>query len=152
MSRSSAPSRRLDRTRRVARLMDSSARVPGTRFRFGLDPLVGLVPLVGDGAATLASLYVVYEAARAGVPASTLLRMLLNVGVDFLLGSVPLVGDLFDATWKANERNVALFEARLAAGGGDRRFLLAVVAGLAIAVAAVVAAVAVGVWWLVGLL
>lgn len=132
--------------------MDSSARVPGTRFRVGLDPLVGLLPVVGDGATTLVSLYVLYEAARAGVPASTLLRMLLNVGVDFLLGSVPLVGDLFDAAWKANERNVALFETRLDADGGDRRFLLAVVAGLALAVAAVVAAVALAAWWLAGLL
>jgi hypothetical protein len=123
----------LERVRSLSRLLDNAVRVPGTDYRIGLDPLVGLLPVVGDVPTTAASAYVVLEAARLGVPRETLARMALNLAVDAVFGSIPLVGDLFDAVWKANARNVALLEARLDepdAGSADRRYLLAAGVGL----------------------
>jgi len=101
------------RSRTVSTLMDEAVRLPGTGFRVGIDPLLGLVPFGGDTVAFVLSLYPVVEAARLGLPRTTLARMLLNVGIDFLVGSVPVLGTLFDAVWKANERNVRLLERHL---------------------------------------
>jgi hypothetical protein len=104
---------RLRRIRRLATLLDSAIGIPGTRFRFGLDSLLGLVPAAGDAVTALLSAYVVYEAARLGVSKATLGRMLLNVAVDLGLGSIPVAGDAFDFLYKANQRNVRLLEAEL---------------------------------------
>jgi len=102
------------RMRRVARLLDGAVDLPVVG-RVGLDPLVGLLPVAGDAAVAAVSLYVVAEAARQGVRPRTLARMLANVAVDVGAGSVPVAGDLFDAVWRANERNVDLAVAELAA-------------------------------------
>jgi hypothetical protein len=96
------------RMRFVARLLDDSVRVPGTRLRVGLDPILGVVPGAGDAIAAALSIYIVLESARLGVPFLTLLRMVANVSLDFAVGSVPLLGTLFDAVWKANRRNLRL--------------------------------------------
>lgn len=93
---------------RLAWWLDSAIGVPGTRFRIGLDALIGLVPGVGDLVGAALSAYIVAAAARRGIPGSVLLRMALNVGVDAVVGAVPILGDIFDAAWKANQRNVAL--------------------------------------------
>lgn len=100
----------LRRSRSVARLLDEAVRVPGTDRRVGLDPMLGLLPLGGDAIGALLSLYVVVEAYRIGAPKGVLVRMLANLVADFLIGIVPVVGDIFDAVWKANTRNVALLE------------------------------------------
>lgn len=92
----------------AATLLDDGFRVPGTDFKFGLDPILGVVPFAGDTVATLLSLYIVLEAARAGVSKLTVARMLGNLAVDYAGGWVPVLGDLFDAYWKANRRNVTL--------------------------------------------
>jgi hypothetical protein len=103
------PDRRsIERLRQLAYLLDDRFRIPGTKYRIGLDGLIGLVPGLGDAATTLLSLYIVLEARRLGVPVTKLGRMGLNVGLDAVLGAVPLVGDLFDVAWKANRRNLAL--------------------------------------------
>jgi hypothetical protein len=106
------PSDGLDR---LAWWLDSSIAVPGTRFRIGLDALIGLVPGIGDLVGTALSAYIVAAAARRGLPGSVLLRMALNVGVEAIVGIVPIAGDLFDAAWKANQRNVALLRQYAAA-------------------------------------
>jgi hypothetical protein len=98
----------------VAWLLDDSIRIPSTDRRIGLDPLVGLLPVSGDLAAAALSLYVVAESALAGVSRSTLAMMLVNIAVDTGAGSVPVLGDLFDAGWKANKRNVELAVSDLA--------------------------------------
>jgi len=100
----------LQRARKIARMLDSAVAIPGTDFRIGLDPILGLLPGVGDIAGGALSAYIVLIAGRAGVPASVLLRMVVNVAVDTLIGGVPLLGDLFDAGWKSNMRNVSLLE------------------------------------------
>ena len=97
-----------DDLERLAWWLDSSIVVPGTRFRVGLDALIGLIPGVGDLIGAALSAYIVAAAARRGLPRSVLLRMALNVGLEALVGVVPILGDLFDAAWKANQRNVAL--------------------------------------------
>jgi hypothetical protein len=98
----------LERMDAAATLLDDGLRVPGTDFRFGLDPLLGILPVAGDTVATVLSLYIVLEAARAGVSKLTLARMGLNLTVDYATGLIPVAGDLFDAYWKANRRNVDL--------------------------------------------
>ena len=96
---------------RMAWLLDSAIQIPGTRFRIGLDAIVGLVPGFGDIVGVLLSSYIVREAARAGAPTSVLLHMAWNVAVEGVVGMIPFAGDVFDAAWKANQRNVALLEA-----------------------------------------
>lgn len=98
----------IKRMGRVATLLDESIRVPGTRYRVGLDPLLGVAPVAGDVLAGALSMYIVLEAARLGVSYMTLLRMIGNISIDIVGGSIPLLGDVFDAVWKANRRNVDL--------------------------------------------
>lgn len=106
------------RMRTVARLLDESIRVPGTSFRVGIDPILGVLPGAGDTVAAGLSLYIVMESARLGVSTATLLRMLGNIAVDTVGGSIPLLGSVFDAVWKANRRNVELAVRELATDPG----------------------------------
>ena len=103
------PSPRLQRMRFFSNLLDQCITLPGG-MRIGIDPIVGLIPAVGDLAATAMSLYLVYEAARLGLPKRVLLRMLVNVALEMLAGTFPILGDIFDAVWKANMRNMRLAE------------------------------------------
>jgi len=98
---------------RLARLLDTQWRIPGTNMRFGLDPVVGLVPGVGDVAAGLVSAYIVLLAARLKLPAGVMARMIGNVAVDVVFGSVPLLGSIFDLFYKANRRNLRLLQRHL---------------------------------------
>jgi hypothetical protein len=98
----------VERMRLVANVLDDMVRIPGTDIRVGADPLLGLLPVAGDVVSAGLSLYVVLESARLGVSFPTLLRMLANVALDVAGGSVPYVGTVFDAAWKANKRNIEL--------------------------------------------
>lgn len=144
---------RLDRLRSLTTLLDDGLRIPGTRFRFGLDPILGLAPGVGDAAGLTLGALLLVEAVRLGVSRATLLRMAAHVAVDAALGAVPLLGDLFDAAWKANRRNLTLLERHAAAPDrarqADRWFLLLVLGGLAVLVLALLAASVTLAAWLV---
>ena len=105
----------------LSRMMDGLFRVPGTGWRIGLDALVGLVPGVGDFATTAVSFYILAAGVRYRVPKATLLRMASNVAVDYLLGAVPVVGDLFDAAWKSNQMNVELLKRRASVSPEEAR-------------------------------
>ena len=94
-------------------LLDEAFRIPGTSFRFGIDGIIGLVPGLGDVLAGLLSLVIPLAAWMRGVPYVTLVRMGLNLGIGVLVGSVPLVGDIFDVAWKANRRNYRLLQLHL---------------------------------------
>jgi hypothetical protein len=102
--------RGLETLRRWARLFDSAFRIPGTRITFGLDPILGLVPGLGDVASPVFSLFFIWHGVRLGVPKVVLARMVLNVLIDSGVGAVPVLGDLFDFGWKANAWNLALLE------------------------------------------
>jgi hypothetical protein len=119
----------LARARALTRLLDSAARVPGTSMRFGLDPVLGLVPGVGDVAGAVLSGYVVLLASRLGAPTTVIVRMLGNVVIDTVGGTVPVIGDLFDAGWKANTRNLTLLERHLGQPESTKRASRAVVWG-----------------------
>lgn len=106
---------------RLGWILDDLFRIPVLGWRIGLDALVGLIPGVGDTATTVASLYVLGSAVRYRVPKITLLRMGLNLGIDYALGSLPLVGDLFDAWWKSNQRNVELMRQRATVSAAEAR-------------------------------
>ena len=149
----------LARARTLTRLLDSAAHVPGTRVRFGLDSILGLVPGLGDVAGAVLSGYLVLLASRMGAPQSVIMRMLANVAVDTVGGTVPLFGDLFDVAWKSNTRNLALLErvaeVRPGAVGspvepaaGKTTIVLTLLALLLLAVAGIVVAIVV-VRWLV---
>ncbi len=135
---------RLERLRWLSELLDNSIPVPGTNFRFGIDTIIGLVPGVGDLIGGALSGYIILEAARLGVPRSLLARMGYNVLVDVAVGSIPLLGDLFDAGFKANLRNLALVNTHVAAPAtarrAGRRFVLLLAGGIFLFVAAAVAA------------
>lgn len=100
---------RLQRLRWLAWVMDRSIPIGGGR-RIGLDPLLGLIPGVGDWLGAAISSVLVYEAVRLGLPVRVLARMLLNIGIEATVGAVPVLGDIFDATWQANMRNLRLVE------------------------------------------
>lgn len=112
---------RLERLRRLGYLLDNSIPIPGTRFRIGLEAIVGLVPGVGDLVGGGFSVYLILQAARMGVPATLLARMGWNLLVDVAVGAIPFLGDLFDAGFKANMRNLALLERHLRVPTQSRR-------------------------------
>ena len=92
----------------VAYVLDEGVRVPGIGYRIGIDPLLGILPGAGDVLTGGISLYIVVEAARLGVSYTTLYRMIANISLDVIVGTVPIVGDLSDVVWKANTRNFEL--------------------------------------------
>lgn len=103
----------LARLRIIARMFDDAVRVPGTKIAFGWDSVLGLIPVVGDAATTMVSSYFLWEAYRLGASRWTLTKMVGNVLTDFVVGTVPLVGDLVDVAWRANRRNMKLLEKEL---------------------------------------
>ena len=99
---------RLEQLAKFAELMDGQFRLPGTNIEFGLDAIIGLVPGIGDLVCGAMSMWLIGEARRLGAPQWLIARMMWNVAVEVGVGSVPLVGDLFDVAWKANRKNIAL--------------------------------------------
>lgn len=102
--------KRLEELRKMAWVLDSQFRIPGTNFRFGVDAVIGLVPGLGDFAGAAASLLFIFQAARLGASKTILTRMATNVAIETLVGAVPGLGDIFDATFRANKRNYKLIE------------------------------------------
>lgn len=102
--------RRLDRLRRLVWWLDEGIRVPGTRIRIGLDPILGLMPGLGDAVGALLGGSILVEALRRRVPQATLIRIVGNIILDTVVGAVPVIGDVFDWVWKSNRRNLQLLE------------------------------------------
>lgn len=135
-----AERRRLEALQRWATVLDAAFGIPGTRIRFGLDALIGLIPGAGDAVAALFSAAIILQAARMGIPRVVLIRMVFNALLDTFVGVIPFLGDLFDIGWKANLRNVRLLD-RFAAQGqrqptrGDYAFVAALLLALVAAAA-----------------
>jgi hypothetical protein len=121
---------RVRRIRTLARVLDSAMTIPGTGIRIGVDPILGIIPVVGDLAGAALSGYIVLASARLGAPASTLIRMVINIAIDTVVGSVPVLGDMFDVGWRSNMRNADLLESHLGGSVQSRRANRLVVAGV----------------------
>lgn len=145
--RESQPVKIDESLRHLSWLLDDLIKIPGLGWRFGLDALIGLIPGFGDAATSLASFYILASAVRYGVPKVTILRMGINIGIDYLVGSLPLVGDLFDAWWKSNQMNVELLSKRATVSRSEARqgklsdwlfvgLIILLLAGLAVGAAA----------------
>ena len=132
---------RLRWVERVARLMDSQFQLPGTQFRFGLDPLLGLLPVVGDLSTTLVSVALLLTMLRHGASGAVVVRMALNILIDTVLGGIPLIGNVFDFAYKSNERNVALLRRHYAEGrhlGSGKGLVALVLLGLLVVLGLVI--------------
>lgn len=108
-----ADRRALERAETVAHLLDEAVRIPVLDYRIGLDPILGLLPVSGDAVAAVGSLYVVLQGLRVGVPPRQIAAMLLLIGVEFVVGSVPVLGSILDAVVKINRRNVRVIESHV---------------------------------------
>jgi hypothetical protein len=128
---------RIQLLRRWARLLDSAFRMPGTNFRFGLDPLIGLIPGIGDLVSPIFGVLIIWHAASLRVPKVIIARMVINAVVDGVVGAVPIFGDAMDFAWRANEWNMALLERHAVPGrppsSGDYLFVILCVAVVAVA-------------------
>ncbi|MFB2936309.1 DUF4112 domain-containing protein [Aerosakkonemataceae cyanobacterium BLCC-F154] len=131
----------LKRLRRISHVLDNAIPIPGTKFRFGIDPILGLIPGGGDTVSAFFAAYIVWESAMLGLPKQILMRMFSNILFDTFAGSVPVAGDLFDVAWKANAKNVALLEEYLKLPESnekpDKWFLFLLLIGLILFVAVV---------------
>ncbi|HET6978314.1 MAG TPA: DUF4112 domain-containing protein [Pyrinomonadaceae bacterium] len=145
---------------RLSWLMDDLFRVPVIGWRFGLDALVGLIPGFGDTATSLVSFYILVSAVRYRVPKITLLRMAFNIAIDYVVGSLPVVGDLADAWWKSNHMNVDLLRKRATVSAAEARsarmgdwiFVGGIIVGLtALAIASAAVSIYLGVKLLQGI-
>jgi hypothetical protein len=120
---------------RITKLMDNQFRMPGTNWRFGLDPVLGLFPVVGDLASFGVSAMLILTMARYGASGKMVTLMLLNVALDALFGSIPILGNIFDFAFKANERNLRMLRAHYEEGkyqGSGKNIILGVVVGIVV--------------------
>ena len=104
---------KVDRLRRLSHLLDNAIPIPGTKYRIGIDPILGLLPGGGDTISGALGAYIIVEAARMGLPRKIVWEMVGNIIFDSVVGTVPVFGDFFDVTWKANVKNIALLEKHL---------------------------------------
>jgi hypothetical protein len=144
----------LEGMNRLAWLLDNSIPIPLLNYRIGLDPLIGLIPGLGDVAGLLLSSFIVIQALRLGAPKRVLLNMVVNIGIEALVGVVPVVGDLFDATFKANARNVRLLTQFLdpktidaMPSAAPSRGAIALIIGLLVGLLVLISGIAAVIWW-----
>ena len=135
---------RLAQARALAKLLDRAFRIPGTNITFGLDPILGLIPGGGDLAGAVFSGWLIMLGSRMGLPRHILMRMIANVAIDTVGGSIPIIGDLFDVAWKSNIRNLELLEQFANSPSGSGRL---VSKGMVIAAIAVVTLLVIGGIW-----
>ncbi|MGB7712867.1 MAG: DUF4112 domain-containing protein [Microcoleus sp.] len=132
----------LRRLRRISHLLDNAIPIPGTKYRIGLDPILGLIPGGGDLLGSIFAGYIVFKSAQMGVPQETLVQMAANIVFDTVAGTVPVAGDLFDVAWKANVKNIELLDAHLGSPEQGKKadwlFVAALLLGLMLIVGGVI--------------
>jgi hypothetical protein len=135
----------------VSRVLDDLVPIPGTSQRVGLDPVIGLVPWVGDLVSAGVGLWLIAEAARFKIPTVVLVRMLLNTLVDLAVGAIPILGDIFDVVSRSNSRNLALFRLHATDPGASTTGHTAFLAGLLLIVVGIIWLIASAIGWLLSL-
>ncbi len=143
------PAARLATIRRWARLLDTEYRIPGTNLRFGWDPILGLIPGIGDLVGPIFALVLLVHAWRLRVPKVVMARIAINGALDALLGIFPLLGDTVDLFWKANLSSVALLERQTLEGGGARRADWLFVIGVLVVLLSAIVVPLVAVFWII---
>ena len=101
---------KLIRLKRLSERLDDTFTIPGTKYKIGIEALIGAVPIVGDLIGGILTSYIMYSGMKMGAPPRIIVRMAVNIAIDFAIGSIPIIGDLFDFVWKANKKNVELIE------------------------------------------
>ena len=101
---------KLIRLKRLSERLDNTFTIPGTKYKIGIEALIGAVPIIGDLIGGILASYIMYSGMKMGAPPRIIARMAVNIAIDFAIGSIPIVGDLFDFVWKANKKNVELIE------------------------------------------
>ena len=101
---------KLLRLKLLSKRLDDSIKIPGTNQKFGIDAIVGIIPILGDFIGVIFSTYIMYSGIKMGVSSKIVKKMAANIAIEFVIGSIPIIGDIFDALWKANKRNVELIE------------------------------------------
>mgnify|MGYP001464631058 FL=1 len=101
---------KLVRLKLLSKRLDNNFIIPGTKYKIGLDPIIGAIPVIGDLIGALLSTYIMYSGIKMGVSRSIVAQMATNIALDFTIGWIPIIGDIFDIIWKANQRNVKLIE------------------------------------------
>lgn len=128
-----ADEKKLEEVRSLSRLLDSKFRLPGTQFSFGIDPIIGLIPGIGDLIGFGLSGYIVLKARRLGASGMVMVRMLLNIAIDMIIGAIPLLGSIFDFAFKANNKNVKLLEKHISKGkyqGSGKGLIFLIILGI----------------------
>ena len=101
---------KLIRLKRLSERLDDTFTIPGTKYKIGIEALIGAVPIIGDLIGGILASYIMYSGVKMGAPPRIIARMAVNIAIDFAIGSIPIIGDLFDLVWKANKKNVELIE------------------------------------------
>tara|TARA_Y100000814_G_scaffold264213_1_gene216805 strand:+ start:319 stop:756 length:438 start_codon:yes stop_codon:yes gene_type:complete len=101
---------KLIRLKRLSERLDDTFTIPGTKYKIGIEALIGAVPIIGDLIGGILASYIMYSGVKMGAPPQIIARMAVNIAIDFTIGSIPIIGDLFDLVWKANKKNVELIE------------------------------------------
>ena len=101
---------KLIRLKRLSERLDDTFTIPGTKYKIGIEALIGAVPIIGDLIGGILASYIMYSGMKMGAPPQIIARMAVNIAIDFTIGSIPIIGDLFDLVWKANKKNVELIE------------------------------------------
>ena len=101
---------KLLRLKLLGNKLDEIITIPGTKYKIGIDPIIGIFPVIGDLLGSILSIYIIYSGSKMGVSAQVIAKMSLNLGIDFTVGLIPVFGDIFDMGWKANKKNIELIE------------------------------------------
>ena len=94
----------------LSQRLDESITLPGTKYKIGIDPIIGLIPGGGDVIGGILSMYIMHTGIKMGVQKTVVIKMFRNIALDFIIGWIPIIGDIFDAVWKSNQKNVKLIE------------------------------------------
>ncbi|GAB4554349.1 MAG: DUF4112 domain-containing protein [Pleurocapsa sp.] len=140
---------KVDRLRRLSQILDNAIPIPGTKYRLGLDPILGLLPGGGDTITGALGAYIIIEAAKMGLPRKVIGEMVGNIIFDSLAGTIPVIGDLFDIGWKANVKNITLLEKHLQLTPQKRKTDVVFVIGLTVFLALIVLGFATLTFWMI---